>query len=131
MIGSLRVRTPAGTAVEFSSPINFLCRFFSRYSFHPRVSAIARKRLRHSAKSAGGKFKLNSQTPLTQRNRSRLTMLSRQELWEPIRETLTRNSSENARPQSSQLAEPLCTDSWLENVKLVRVSTNVKTNKKT
>ena len=34
-------------------------------------------------------------------------------MWEPIRYELTRNSSENTQPESSQLAEPLWTDPGL------------------
>ena len=51
----------------------FLC------PFHPHVTAVARKRPRHSAKSAGGRLHLNMHTPLSQQSRSGLTMpLSRQ-----------------------------------------------------
>ena len=54
----------------FFSRVNFLCRLLFRYPFHPRVTAVARKRPRspqqhvkdrgHSAKSAGGRLQLNT-----------------------------------------------------------------------
>ena len=42
--------------------------------FHPRVTALARKKPSHSAKSAGGRSHLNTHTLLTQRSRIGLTM---------------------------------------------------------
>ena len=51
MIGRSRVRSPAGTVRKFSSPVffGFFLFFLSvlnliRCSFHPRVTAVARKR---------------------------------------------------------------------------------------
>ena len=47
MIEKSRVRVPAGTAGELSSPrLNFLCWLLYRYPFHPCVTAVARKRSR-------------------------------------------------------------------------------------
>ena len=44
-----RSRVPAGAAGEFSlSRVNFLCWLLFRYPFHPRVTAVARKRSRSS-----------------------------------------------------------------------------------
>ena len=40
-----------------------------RYSFYPRVTAVARKRPWSFGKSSGGTLQLNTYTPLTQRNR--------------------------------------------------------------
>ena len=47
----------------FFSWVNFLCWLLFRYPFHPRVTAVARKRPGHSAKSAGGRLQLNTHTP--------------------------------------------------------------------
>ena len=47
MIKRLRVRIPAGAAGEFSSPESALCVLtLIRCPFHPRVTAVARKRPR-------------------------------------------------------------------------------------
>ena len=62
-----------------------------RCYFHPRDSAVSRKRHRS--------------LPLTHRNRRGLTMLSRHRMVTYQESDLTRNSSENARPRSAQLAE--------------------------
>ena len=69
------------------------------------------KDLGHSAKTAGGRLHLNT---ITQQSRSGLTVpLSRHNMGNSGKE-LTRNSLENGRPQSSQLAEPLWTDLGLK-----------------
>ena len=110
MIERLRVRIPAGAAGGFSPLELTLCAFI-RCPFHPHVSAVAHKRPRHSAKSAGGRLHLITHTPLTQRCRSGLTMpLSRPSVGTYQENELTRKWSGNTRPQSSQLAEPLWTD---------------------
>ena len=44
MIERSRVRIPAGSAGEFSSPGSTFCADSFRYPFHPRVTAVARKR---------------------------------------------------------------------------------------
>ena len=56
-----------------SSRVNFLCRLFIRCPFHPRVTAVARIRPSHSAKSTDGRLHLNTHTSLTQRSRSGLS----------------------------------------------------------
>ena len=45
------------------SRVNFLCWLLFRYPFHPRVTAVARKRPRSFAKSAVGRLQLNTHTP--------------------------------------------------------------------
>ena len=45
-----------------------------RRPFHPRVTAVARKKTGYSAKSAGGRLHLSTHIPFTQRSRSGLTM---------------------------------------------------------
>ena len=90
-------RSPTGTAGKVSSP-----------EFTPQYRV---KDLGHSAKSAGGRLQLDKQTSMTQRSRSGLTnILSRRSMGTHQGNELTRNSSGNARPQSSQLAEPIETD---------------------
>ena len=82
-----------------------------RCPFHPRVTAVARKRPRSFYKSAGGRLHLNTHTLFTQRSRSRLTLpLSRHSVGTYQENELTRNSSRNTQPESSQVAEPLWTD---------------------
>ena len=79
--------------------------------FHPVLPQWHVKDPGHSSKSGSGRLHLNSQTPLTQRSRSGLTMpLSRRSLGTYSGNELTRNSSGNTQPQSSQQAEPLWTD---------------------
>ena len=69
-----------------------------------------------SAKSAGGRIHLNTRRLLTQRSRTGLTMLlSRHSVGTYQGNELSRNSSGNARPQSSQLAEPMWTDPSLKS----------------
>ena len=111
MIERLRVRIPAGAAGELSSPgLTFSVLTLIRCPFHPVLPQRFVNDPGHSTKSAGGRLQLNTHSPLTQRSRSGLTMLSRL-VRESIRENeLTRNSSGNTRPQSSQLAEPPWTD---------------------
>ena len=46
MIERSRVRIPAGTAGEFSSPGSTFCADLFRYPFHPRVTTVARKKSR-------------------------------------------------------------------------------------
>ena len=55
-----RVRIPAGAAGEFSSPGSTIC---ADSNFGIRVTAVARKRPGHSARSAGGRLQLNKHTP--------------------------------------------------------------------
>ena len=72
----------AGAAGEFSSPestLSVCVLTLIRCPFHPCVTAVACKRLGHSAKSAGVRIHLNTHTPLTHQSRSGLTIpLSRQ-----------------------------------------------------
>ena len=69
----------------------------------------------HSWKSAGGSLHLNVHTPLTQRSRSGLTMLFMHNVGTYQGNELTRYSSGNTRPQSSQLVETLWTDPCLKS----------------
>ena len=55
---------------------------------------------------------MSAHTLLTQRSQSGLTMPSSHSVETHQGNELTRNLSGYARPQSSQLAEPLLTDSW-------------------
>ena len=75
MIERLRVRIPAGAAGEFSSPELTLCVDSSSVSVLPPVLPHWHvKDPSHSAQSAGGRLHLNTNIPLTQRSRKRLTM---------------------------------------------------------
>ena len=47
----------------FVSVVNFLCWLLFRCPFHPRVTAVARKRSRSFCQSAGGRLQLNTHTP--------------------------------------------------------------------
>ena len=111
MIGRLRVRVPAEAAGELSSPELTSCADSYSVSVPP---PCCRSDPGHSAKCAGGILHLNTHTPLTQRSRSCLTLLSRK-CGNLLRKKLTSKSSGNTRPQSSQLAEPLWTDPGLKS----------------
>ena len=83
-----------------------------RCPFHPRVTAVVRKRPR----SFRQKRRWQTHTPLTQRSRSGLTMpLSGHSVGTLSGNELTCNSSGNTRSQSSQLAEPLWTEPGLKS----------------
>ena len=73
----------------------------------------------HSATKASGRLHLNPHMALTRRSRSGLTMVSRQSVTTYQGNELTRTSSGNVRPQSSQRAEPLWTESGVR-VEMVR-----------
>ena len=86
-----------------------------RFPFHPRVTAVARKRPRSVCQSAGGRLHVITHTPLTQRSRSGLTMPLSWQAGNLSGNELARNLSGNIRPQSSQLAEPLWTDPGIKS----------------
>ena len=108
MIERLRVRIPAEAVEEFSSSE-------STYSVSvpPPCYRGGTKDPDHSAKSTGGRLHLNTHTPLNHRSRRGLTLLSRHNVGTYQGNELTRNSSGFTRSQSSQLAEPLWTDTGL------------------
>ena len=100
----------------FFSRVNFVCRLlFGVRSTPVPVTAVALKRPRSFRQSAGGRLHLNTHTSLTQRSRNGLTVLSRHNVGSYQGNELTRHSSENTRPQSSQHAEPLWTDLVLKS----------------
>ena len=84
----------------------------------------------HSAKSAGGRLHVNMHTLLTQLCQNGLTMPSRHSVGTYQENEVTRNSSCNARLQSSQLAEPLWTDPCLKSGIRVRKLIFFKKKKK-
>ena len=115
-IERLRVRIPAEAAGEFSSPESSLCADSYRCPFHPRISAVARKRPRSfcqkcrrqvTPKHAYTLEPTKSEWADYAAVQAKCVNLSGNEL--------TRNLSGNIRPQSSQLAEPLWTDSGLKS----------------
>ena len=61
----------------FFSRVNFLCWLLFGVRSTPLLPQWHEKDPGHSAKSAGGRLHLNMHTPLTQRSRSGLTMLSK------------------------------------------------------
>ena len=79
------------------------------------------KDLGHSVKSADGRSHVNTHNPLSQGSRSGLTILFEHSVRTYQGNELTRNSSGNTRPQSSQLAGPLWTDPCLKSGISVRV----------
>ena len=117
MVERLPVPIPAGAAGEFSSPESNLCADSHSVSVPPPVLPKWHvKDPSHCAQSAGGRLHLNTHTPLTQRSRSGLIMLlCTHSVGTYMGNVLTRNSSGNARLQSSQLAEPMWTTPGLKN----------------
>ena len=84
--------------------------------FHSLVTAVARKRHRSFCQKC--KFQVTpkcTHTPLTLRRKSELTVPFRHGVGTLQGNELIRNLSGKPRPQSSQLAEPLCTDLGLES----------------
>ena len=111
VIKEFRVRPPAGTAGEFSSPeLTFCAGSYSVVSVPHCVTAVTHERSRSFYKSAGGVLHLKTLTPLTKRSWSGLTMLSIHSVGTYQGNEVTRNSLGYRCPQSSQLAEPLWTD---------------------
>ena len=49
--------------IIFFSRVNFLCGLLFQYPFHPRVTAVVRKRFLSFAESAGSKLQLNTHAP--------------------------------------------------------------------
>ena len=75
VIERLRVRIPAGVAVEFSSPELTLSADLFGVPSNPMLLQWHVKDPGHSAESAGGRLHLNTHTPMTQRSRCGLIML--------------------------------------------------------
>ena len=104
MIEMLRVRVPAGAAGEFSSEL-ILCADFYPVSFPRRVTAVARKRPRSFRQKCGWQvtpkhaYTIEWHTPLSQRSRGGLTMLSRHKVGTYKGSEITRNSSGNTQSE--------------------------------
>ena len=129
----LRVRIPAGTAGEFSSPVNFVCWLLFGVRSTPVLPQWHVKDPGHSAKSAWRQV-----TP-----RHAYTLDPTKSEWADYAAVqaycgklsgneITRNSSGNTRPQSSQLSEPLWVDLGLKSGNSGRdlLSTEKKKKKK-
>ena len=117
----------------FFSRVNFVCWPLFGVCSTPVLPQWHVKKPGHSSKSARGRLHLNTHTPLTERSRRRLTMpLCRQSLRTYEENELTRNSSGNSRPHSSQLVEPLWNTPGLKSGISVRdlISTSKKKKKK-
>ena len=115
MIEKLRVRIPERREFFFSFSLSpgftFCVDSYSVSVPPPRYRSCTLKTPCHFAKSTGGKLHLFTHTPLTLRSRRGLSLPSRHGVGTYQGKELTRNSSGNTRPQSSQLAVPLWTDS--------------------
>ena len=101
--------------------MNFACWFLFRSPFHPRVTAVARRRPRSFCQKC--KWQVT--------HKHAYTLDPTKSEWTDYADLkalcgnlsgnkLTRNSSGNTRPQSSQLAELLWTDSGLRSGVSVR-----------
>ena len=104
MIERFRVRIPAGAAGEFSSPDLTFCA--DSYLVSVQLAMLPQWHIKdagYSAKIASDRFDLNTHTPLNLRGRSGLTAAVQALLGNLSLYGLTRNSSGNTRPQSSQL----------------------------
>ena len=97
----------------FFSRVNFVCRLLFGVRSTPVLPQWHVKDPGHSAKGADGRLHINTHTTLTQRSRNGLTMPLSRQCGNLSGNELTRNLSQNIRPQSSQLAEPLWTDPGL------------------
>ena len=108
MIESLRVRIPAGAAGEFSSPELTLCADSYSVSVPPPVLPQWHvKEPGDSDQSAGGKLHVNTYNLDPTKSQSKADYAAIQaECGNLSGNELTRNSSGNTRPQSSQLGEP-------------------------
>ena len=126
----LRVRIPAGMAGEFVLfRANFQCGLLLSAFSIPVLPQWYANDPGHSAKSAAGRLFLNTHLPLIQRSRSALTVLSLHTVGTFQRNELTCTSLGNAQPQSSQLAEPLRTDSGFKRGTSVRQPISIKKKK--
>ena len=85
----------------------------------------------HSAKSAGGGLHLNTHTPDPTKSEWADYAALQAECGNLSGNELKRNSSGNTRSQSSQLAEPLCTDPGLKSgISLRELISTLKKEKK-
>ena len=103
-------------------------------SFHPRVTAVARKRPRSFCQKCRWQVTPKHEYTLDQTKSEWADYAAVQaECGNLSGNELTRNSSENSRPQSSQLAESLWTDPSLKSGISVHelISTLKKKEKKT
>ena len=127
----MRVRIPAGPAEEFSSPELTLCADSIRCPFHPRATAVARKRPWSLCQKCRWQV-----TPKHARTidptKSQRADYAAVKAWcrnLPGNE-LTRNLSGNIQSQSSQLAEPRWTDPVIKSGISVRdLISTLKKNK--
>ena len=100
----------------FFSRVNFACSLFIRCSFHPRVTAVVRKRLRLFCQKCRWQVTPKHAYTLDPTKLEWPDCAAIQAECEKLSgNELTCNSSGNTRSQSSQLAEPLWTDSGLKS----------------
>ena len=86
-----------------------------RCPFHSRVTAVAPKDPGQSTRCAGDRLHLNTRTPLTQPSPSGLTLPLFRHCVGTYPETSSRATCQGTIGQSSQLAEPLWTDSCIKS----------------
>ena len=115
----------------FFHRVNFLCWLLFDVRSIPVSPQWHVKDPDQSAKSAGGRLRLNTYTTLIQRSRSGLTILSKHSVGTHQGSELTRDLSGNTLPQSPQLAEPLWTDPGLiSEIGVGELISTLKINKK-
>ena len=105
MIERLRVRIVAGTAGEYSSPKLNLCTDSIRCPFHPRVTAVARK----------SRLTWTCLHPWPNEVGVGWPCRCPDIVWEPIRKRAHTQLVREHSATSSQLAEPLWTDTGLKS----------------
>ena len=133
MIERLRVRIPAGAATEFSSPESTLCADSYSVSVPPRVTAVARKRLRSFCQKCRWQVTPQHAYFFDSTKSEWADYAAVQAQCENLAgNELTRNSSGNTRSQSFQLAEPLWADPGLKSGISMRelISTSKKKKKR-
>ena len=100
----------------FFSRVNFLCRLLFGVSSTPVLPQWHVKDPGHSAKSTDGRFRLNTSIHFDPTKSEWADYTAIQALCGNVSgNELTRSSSGNTQPQSSQLAEPLWTDLGLKS----------------
>ena len=116
MIERLQVRIPAGTAGEFLLQSQLCVQTLIRCPFHPRVTAVARKRPRSFCQKCGWQITpKHAYTLDPSKSEWADYAVVQAECGSLSGNELTRNSSGNTLSQSSQLSEPLWTDPGLKS----------------
>ena len=116
MIERLRVRIPARAAGEFLLQTKLCVPTLIRCSFHPRFTAVARKRPRSFCRKCRWQVTpKHAYTVDPSKSEWADYAAVQAECGNLSGNELTRNSSGSTRPQSSQPAEPMWTDPGLRS----------------